>query len=152
MSTTLPLKRTFNALTGGEIKKLILKEFEEQLNEDSNLDESLTYPILEWYAVLKFRAYPRTPERFESRPGGEVVEYKRDTEKGEIPAFTPSELGEPVTGELTSENIVDAENPPDKVREDNGLPVSMPEKSDMMKNVVVDKARIRPRGDHHKVE
>ncbi len=151
MSSTLPLKRTFNALTGAEIIEAILKEFREQLEQDDSLQPHITYPIIEWKGELKFRAYPRTPEKFEVKTGGQLVEHKKDPEKGEIPGFLQKDLGTPVIVKAEIENIVDAENPPDLVREQHGLPVSMPEKSEMMKNVVVDKPRIRPTGrDHHK--
>ncbi len=150
-TATLPLKRNFNALTGSEIIDAILKEFREQLEADDNLQGSLTYPIIEWTGELRFRAYPRTPEKFEVKAAGQLVEYAK-TENGEVPAFSQKELGRPVIVEAKIKTIVDQENPPDMVREQHGLPVSMPEKSEMLKNVIVDRPRIRPLGPHHKVE
>lgn len=145
----VPVKRVFNAMRGDEIIDIILKEFRAQLEDCDDLRPHITYPIVEWTGDLKVRAYPRTPESFEVHAGGELVEYKRTPENGEEPAFTQKELGDPVTMLASTEAIVDNENPPDKVRQDNDLPVSIPEKGTY--KTVVDRPRIRPRGEHHKV-
>ena len=149
-ASTAPVRRVFNAINGAELLKIILKEFQEQGELHDEFNESITFPIVEWEGELRMRAYPRTPSEFTVKLGGEIVHFEK-TDDGEKPAFKQAELERPIEVELKIENIVDNENPADKVREDNGLPVSMPEPVGPRKTVV-DKPRIRPRAGHHAVE
>lgn len=100
-------KRLHNALTGKELKDMILKEVSAHMDQDSYFRGHLTYPNVHFKWQLTVRSYPNNPPEFgnELEEHAVVDDWKRD----------PLQM----VKEGVLENSQDIESP-DKARE--GLP------------------------------
>jgi len=58
MATPSTVARPFNALSGTEIKKIILNEIERNMEADYRFKNHLTYPMVSWRWVLAAKVYP----------------------------------------------------------------------------------------------
>ena len=57
-------KKLYNALTGQELKKLIIDEVTRELDSDSKFRNILTYPNVHFRWQLVVRSYPNEPPEF----------------------------------------------------------------------------------------
>jgi hypothetical protein len=99
-------KRLHNALTGKELKEMILKEVSAHMDLDSYFRGHLTYPNVHFKWQLVVRSYPNEPPEFknELEQAARVDDWQRD----------PLQMVK--EGTLESEHEIDA---PDKAREAN---------------------------------
>jgi hypothetical protein len=58
MATPSTISRPFSALSGLEIKKIILNEIERHLDADYRFKNHLTYPMVSWKWMLAAKVYP----------------------------------------------------------------------------------------------
>jgi hypothetical protein len=107
------MPRLFNALTGEELKKVILAAVERKLESDHRFRANITYPILKFDLQFKLECYPLDPPLAEIHLG----------ESYEAPLELEAQLGEKQTLEFGLRADVDA---PDALREGFGLPVPKP--------------------------
>jgi hypothetical protein len=123
MATPSTVARPFSALSGQEIKKIILNEIERNLEADYRFKNHLTYPMVSWRWVLAAKVYP-------SEAPDIRVELDKTMRSPGVPAtFTGFDGIEPVEIEVTSERTVAAPaagETADSARRDAGLEVPAP--------------------------
>lgn len=115
MSSQVPSipSKVFSALSGEEVKKIVLKQVEAAFDSDENFMAHLTYPVVEGDFVFKMRSYP-------SRGDTLVVKASvRAEAEGPLP-----ELDKPFESTLTGSFKTDT---PDQTRQEHGLPITRPE-------------------------
>lgn len=114
----LSIKRVFTAVNGKELVDMILLDLKAKLLQDMDFEEAVTFPVVEYDCTLAIRAYPWRTEKW--------VDKSKSGRIGDEPA---EHLGEPITAEVTAQEIIDKENPPDRARESRDMPVMIPGKS-----------------------
>jgi len=107
--------RVFNALTGAEVKAIILKEIGRAFDEVSDFRPVVSFPVCRWTWDLKLDVYPRDPPTIELQKSGAHVATDA----------TPEEMTSTQAIELKGQNAVGAVGmqAPDQAREEAGLPV-----------------------------
>lgn len=120
MATPSTVARPFNALSGTEIKKIILNEIERNLEADYRFKNHLTYPMVSWHWVLAAKVYP-----------SEQPDIKVEIEKTlKSPGFTEPFTGfDPIEITVESERTVAAPaagQTADAARRDAGIEVPAP--------------------------
>ena len=73
--------RVFTPLNGEEVKKMILKEIENELDLDGDFRQHITYPTLEWDWTLRMECQQRTPTTLERHLQGSVETVSPETKK-----------------------------------------------------------------------
>lgn len=117
--------RPFYALTGQEIKKVILKEIERQLDADYRFRENITYPLINWRWKLACNVYPGEPANWKVVVGpvntlaeGAVMPQE-DEPYVEVDFDGGRDVSAPARDGMTA----------DATRRDAGLPVPSPRKA-----------------------
>lgn len=107
--------RLFNPLTGEDLRKIIKNEFNEKLEGSVLLQPHLTFPLVTYKIELTIESYPMND--------AEIIRVEKII-------GDPSTTGEPKIEKLTYSRTLgeDQETAPDKLREDNQIPVLQPEK------------------------
>lgn len=112
------IKRPFSALNGAELRKLIAAAHAKILDGEPQLEQHLTFPVVEFETVTTINYYPGPEEPLKFTSKGDIrAEGAKDLPKAAKPAQTVV---------VKTKVSVDAENPPDKVREEAGLEVPEP--------------------------
>lgn len=84
-----PYGRIYNALSGRELRKTIIREIEDLLDGDERFQNNVTYPKISFKFDLQVKVYPREPEAFtvglertfgESEATGVSVEFSQSRE------------------------------------------------------------------------
>jgi len=108
--------REFNALSGRELKAVIMKEIESAFDSVHDFTtDAVTFPVTRWTWKLDLQCYPREPQGIELQKTGAHVATDA----------TPEEMTNTQPFELQGANAVGAEGmlAPDQAREQAGLPV-----------------------------
>ncbi len=102
--------RLFHALTGTELKEILIKEFTQRLDRCQILVEHLTFPKVTYKLELTIDSYPMS----------EAATVGATRTLG-----NPDHVGTPNREELVYERTIGdtQETAPDKIREENDLPV-----------------------------
>jgi len=120
MGTPSTVARPFSALSGTEIKKIILSEIERNLEADYRFKNHLTYPLVSWHWVLAAKFYP-------SEQSEVHVELEKTLKSPGVP--TPAVDDPHIKIEISSERIVAAPTAgetADSARRSAGLEVPSP--------------------------
>jgi len=111
--------RIFNALTGEEVRLIILADIAKAMEDDQQFQKHLTYPKVKWSWKLTVEAYPSQPPLFGAEAEGE----------GTVKPAEP----EIVVLEGSRAIVKSDENPeaqaPDEARRAAGMPVPIPTKT-----------------------
>jgi hypothetical protein len=122
--------RIFTPLTGSEIKEILLRKIENQMDADMRFREHLTYPTIKWRWTLEIDTYPNDPGEFAISTQGVV------SNPGQAPfADKRGEVSAPKTpSSMVMEGIEDVRagvagapedsKAPDDVREQSGMPLT----------------------------
>jgi hypothetical protein len=123
----------YNGLTGLELKKLILRVLEKELEGDTNFSQHMTYPQVTFEVKVEIEAYPRSPAKskvmargghrekgFEPKAGEEVVRIEFAGEGPEVGAVGEREGSVP---KHLAGHVMPVGPAPDEVRIVEGLPV-----------------------------
>lgn len=114
------VSRPFSALSGNEIKEIILNDIRRQLEGDYRFKHHLTYPQVSWKWVLAARVYPSDSPKIEV----DLEKTVRATGKGPLDPDAPFE-----DVELTDQRTIAAPaagETADSARRDAGLAVPAP--------------------------
>ena len=103
----------YNALSGPELRELILKKVTTLLDDSGKFDFHLTYPNCQFAVTIQVHL-PVTRDR--------NFELKVKVDENPLPSDVEAE-----TIVLQDSIIESQDNPPDKIRDDNQMPVSVPE-------------------------
>lgn len=80
--------RPFNAITGRELKEIILSELKRHLDADSRFANHVTYPVFSYRWALAVNAYPSEPPEFEVKVGPLTVKAPgADMPEGDAPVI-----------------------------------------------------------------
>jgi hypothetical protein len=115
-----PVVRPFNALSGLELKKIIIKEIERHLDNDFHFRQNVAYPLISWSWKLAANVYPGEPPNFEVNIADKQIRASGNEE------FVPQ--SDPVQVDLGSTRDVTAPagESADSVRRESGIPVPAP--------------------------
>ena len=106
--------RLFNALTGREVKAIILREIAKAMDQDEQFASHLTYPLIEWDWTVNLRAFAQENSEFKTEASGKITVSQP----------------EPVTVQLAGARSVTKSDDhpegqaPDEARREAGLPVT----------------------------
>jgi hypothetical protein len=75
---SMPLTAAFAALNGMEMKKILLKEIERQLDADSRFSQHLTYARIDWRWKLATDSYPAELGQIKIDIGGTILAPERE--------------------------------------------------------------------------
>jgi hypothetical protein len=120
MATPSTVARPFSALSGLEIKKIILNEIERSLDADCRFKNHLTYPMVSWKWVLAAKVHPS--EQPDIR-----VDLEKTVKSPGVPAPSPDDYNFEIM--VDSERTVAAPSAgetADSARRDAGLEVPAP--------------------------
>jgi len=125
MSTPNTIARPFNALSGEELKRIIMNEIQRQLDADYRFKNHLTYPQISWAWDLHVKAYPSDIPEFRIHLEKTIRAPK--TEQMDAPP-PPREDAPVVEFDLGTSRLVAAPTgeTTDSARRDAGLPVPAP--------------------------
>jgi hypothetical protein len=112
-------QKVFIPLNGEELKKMILKEVEKDLDLDTDFRQHITYPTVEWEWTLKLTCQQRTPATLEKQIAGAVVTVNPET-KRELPLPPDAKPVSKIRGRGKSITV------PDKERAAANMPVLSP--------------------------
>ena len=122
--------KPFSALTGDEIREIVLKQISEKMESDTSFAPHLTYPVVEWEWTLSLRSYPARDDK-----GIHLQTEGRAESTGTLPPLAE----DPLTSELTEGHKTDV---PDETREEFGIPVTTPARNPQGR--FVDRAEEKP--------
>jgi hypothetical protein len=107
--------RIYNALSGDEVKQLILKEIEQAFDQVADFRPSVAFPVVRWNFTCALSVYPRDPQDIAIQKVGAHVSTDA----------TPEEMTNTTDVILEGQNAVGAQGmlAPDQAREEAGLPV-----------------------------
>jgi hypothetical protein len=116
-------QRVFNAIDGEELRKIILRDLDKELSLDGDFRQHVTYPVVEWTWKLTMKVIARDQE------------VDREI-SGSIRQFDPeSKLALPIPDEekpriisVQGSRSIGEKVAPDKVREQQKMPVTVPTK------------------------
>jgi hypothetical protein len=136
----MPTQHLFNALSGLELKQVILNELSRQIDLSGEFSAHITYPYVEYSIVAKVLAYPKQAPGEEPAirvEAGGVITKRSNPDKEEDYSTEDLQIKDgdlKVVLEFDSKKTVDT---PDQERADNGLALPTPTP---VKNVgIVDK-------------
>ncbi|HXP82590.1 MAG TPA: hypothetical protein VN976_22010 [Verrucomicrobiae bacterium] len=111
-----PTLRPFNALNGLELKKIILKEIENYLDNDFHFRQSAAYPLISWGWKAAFNMYPNEPGHFEVSIGPKEIR---------APGYEGTPEADPVQVDIgaTRDVTAPAGQSADSARRDANLPI-----------------------------
>lgn len=116
----MTMQRTFHPINGVELKKMILKDVEDMLTKNSDFNQNICYPHINYEVTVRCVSYPRDPEEFKSVIEGGSITVDEQTKE----SFKPSQFEKPKILEINRERNASSETqPPDKTRIETGLPV-----------------------------
>lgn len=145
-AATLP--RVFQAITGEELRQLIVKEIEMKMDQDPHFQRHLTYPLVSFAFRVNISAYPMEPPEIELKG---KARYHRSHPSDDKKFMEEVEAREPekvvVAGELNIDAPAEGGLAPDEARERAGLPVTSPQRVSVSRNLVTaaDVVTIPPR-------
>lgn len=113
-------QRFFTPLNGDEVKKMILKEIEKDLDQDADFRQHLTYPTIEWEWQLKITCQQRESQDVARTITGKAITVDKETNQ-ELP---PQADDKPRSRLLKRNRAVTT---PDKERIKSNLPVNVRE-------------------------
>jgi hypothetical protein len=106
----------YNAITGRELKAILLREIESAMNEVFDFtSDAITLPVVRWTWNIRCDVYPRTPQTIELERVGSRISTDA----------TPEEMTSTQPYEMQGANAIGASGmlAPDEAREQAGLPV-----------------------------
>lgn len=103
-------QQTFNALTGKELKEVILQKISEELDLSGDFGPHLTYPWIKYDFRVRVLSYPRQAVTSDPDVKAEATTISNIPERSE----TIHEI------QVTNEQIIDT---PDQARADHNLPI-----------------------------
>lgn len=106
-------QQLYNPLSGPELKELILKKCNTILDNSGKFDAHISWPNCQFYINIQVHL-PVTKDR--------DFTLQAKVEEQQLPPDVETE-----TLNLVGSTIESGENPPDKIRDDNQMPVSIPE-------------------------
>lgn len=114
--------RSFNALSGLELKKAILAQIQRQLDSDTRFGQHIAYARVAWRWKMALDFYPNDMDKkFETETGADLrpPEPRREIEIGEKPEQHDIAAERTVAAPLAGDTA-------DQVRRDSGLPLPSP--------------------------
>jgi hypothetical protein len=137
MASSGPTLKPYNALSGAEIKEIILSEMRRQLEADDRFRQHVTYPLVSWSWKLAVNVYPNEPANFQVAVGPKTM---GDPDAAHDHAEVQIDLG-------TSRDVTaPAGQTADSARRDAGIAVPSPRtvKGPGNNRMVVDAPEIKP--------
>lgn len=127
----MPTVNLFNALNGTEVKHLILKEVERQIDLSGEFTNNITFPYLEWEVTAKVLAYPKQRPGEEPaikvEAGGTITKHQDPDKEGDYGmdeiTLGINEKGLKTVLEFDTKHTVDT---PDLARVNADLPLPTP--------------------------
>ena len=125
--------RAYHAIDGKETTELIIAEIRRQLSMDSDFGRAHTFRQVRWEWTLNLQGNESSPVT--TTIGGTLQQFDPQTNK---PFPAQENEGEPIILEVSSSRNIPITIPPDKVREEAGLPVPSPRVTKRGETVDVD--------------
>lgn len=114
--------RLFNALTGSEVRQIILNEIARAFDQQPDFRPHITFPEIEWTWELRIKTYPREPGTLTMNGGAQYVEQSALGPDGTVDHGGAEERTVVLSGERAVTRDTQA---PDEARLDNEMPISV---------------------------
>ena len=139
MSSSGPTLKPYNALSGKEVKEIILSEMRRQLDADTRFSQHQTFPLVSWTWKLAINVYPNEPSHFEAHVGPKTI---GDPEVAGDPNLAEVQIDLGASRDVTAP----AGETADSARRDGGIAVPTPRtvKGPGGNRIVVDAPEIKP--------